>query len=150
MIDIRCGKTRVTLRTINNTVHVRVYWNQCVREHISKDRRLARERDFCASLSIISRAFSFPFCASCQSPRPSVSSSRAVRQVQALYYLHRGPRSRTSPHTCLARPFCNPCQLVPPPRPVRPPPPARSRRGIDIYEVRWLVVSLYYTIFDRC
>jgi len=27
-----------------------VYWNQCVREHISKGRRLARERDFRGSL----------------------------------------------------------------------------------------------------
>ncbi|EFN66459.1 hypothetical protein EAG_12608 [Camponotus floridanus] len=69
----------------------------------------------------------------CQSPR--LVSSRAVRQVQVLYYLRRGPRSRRSPRTCLARP----CSTVLQPLPTRAatpscPPPARSRRGIDIYE----------------
>lgn len=63
--------------------------------------------------------------------------------------LRHGPRSalaaRRSHHrTCLpalARLSCNPCRLVPPSATT----PARGRRGIDIYEVRWLVAFPYAT-----
>lgn len=87
----------------------------------------------------------------CLCPSLRFSFGREARRVQALYYCatdraRRSPLAARRSHrtclpACLARLSCNPCRLVPPSATT----PARGRRGIDIYEVRWLVAFPYAT-----
>jgi len=67
---------------------------------------------------------------------------REARRVQALYYCATD-RARRSRHTCLPRsPVLQP---LPTRAAIRRHPLARGCRGIDIYEVRWLVAFPYAT-----
>lgn len=112
---------------------------------ISKDRRDSREEEiFRVSLSIKSRARSLPFCASCQIPRPSASPRAESDKCKpsTTYIVDHVVRLVPALPAC-ARPSCNPCQLVPPPRPVRP----REKSTRDRY-LRGKM-ALCYAIFRR-
>lgn len=110
-----------------------------------------RETDSHRSLRVLLVLSSHGFClplspppsppASARVPLSRFSFGREVRRVQALYYCA-ADRARRSRRTCPPR------SPVLQPLPIRAATPARGRRGIDIYEVRWLVTSLY-TTFGR-